>query len=438
MKEMNVKEIIWQDVREEVKAVNASLYEIIEKANPSAEYKLFKVKYKFGDLITENGLLNLPDIKGSLFPITSSSIPTEIKDKISYRSIPLFLVLKNSCEVFVDMDTRTVPLNVFNPGSLLGLFETHDYLTDRSSDPIWTVSAGGRSIFMLPSLAANQGINRLRRYYDFPIKKIPTHLKDHWEFFKAIVNSPKFEQKWECEILIFSEIWLDTSNPNLFDFERYLFGHSWRQSQYAMEKVKFSFTWQIFMGAIYKRHLHLRPYLTDTVKHLFLIASKEWTGFCPSDDSQRIAPTAGLQDAIANVYQLKNHFPTIMHPTPLADVDSLFPVYYSLSYPTLLEGEPEVGMLNRIMPDLREIKMAIDTLYDRMTPDQKEKLSVLQKLDFTYFHTDDDIYHEVHKSNLIVEEDPRFLLLKKEFKDRSFCNTSLFWRGCVKIAKRKD
>jgi hypothetical protein len=412
---LNIEPLLWEEIKSEVKAVNKTLYEIVEKAKPTTKHLLYKVKYKFGDLITENGVLNLPDSHGVLIPITSNLISPEIKNPISYRSIPLFLVLKNSCEVFIDMDTRTVPLNVFYAGNLLGLFETHDLLTNRPSDPIWTVSAGGRSIFMLPSLADNQGINRLRRFYDFSVKETPSHLRDHWDFFKSIVNSPKFEQEWSCEILIFSEAWLDTSSPNLFDFERYLFGHSWRQSQYAMEKVKFSFVWQIFMGAIYKRHLNLRPYLADTAKHLFLIASKEWTGFCPADDSQRIAPTLGLQKAIVDIYQLKNHLPTIMHPTPLEEVERLFPVYYSLSYPTLLEGEPEHGTLNRIMPDLREIKMAMDTLFERATPQEKIKLSMINDVTFECFHSENDLYNEIRKSTEIAKEDNRFMALEKEF-----------------------
>lgn len=433
--EINFKELLWHEVKDEVKVTNLDLYKIIEKAKPTAKHALFKIKYKFGDLITNDGLLQLPDCNGNLVPITSKILPETLKNKITYSPIPLFMVLKNSCEVFVDMETRTVPLNVFYPGNLLGLFETYNLLTDRPSYPIWSVSAGCRSIFMLPSLADNQGINRLRRYYDIPIRRTPTHLKDHWELFKSIINSSKFSQ-WSCEILIFSEAWLDTSDPNLFDFALFLFGNSWKQSQYAMEKVRFSFTWQIFMATLYQRHLNLRPYLTDTLKHLFLIASKEWTGFCPANNSQIIAPTNELQRVIVDIYQLKNHLPTIMHPTPLADVDQLFPVYYSLSYPTLLEGEPEHGTINRIMPDLREIKMAIDTLFERITPQQAEKLSAIKNVFFECFHSENDVYNEIRKSSYISEEDARFLILQKEFKNRTFCASSIFWRGCVRISKR--
>jgi hypothetical protein len=436
MLKLNIKKVSWKTIKSEVKTINSSLYKAIEQAKPSTKHILFKAKYKFGDLITENGVMNLPSSDGTLLPITSELVPPDIKNKISYRSIPLFLILKNSCEVFVDMNTRTIPLNIFNSGRLLGIFEAHDFLTNRISDPIWTVSAGGRSIFMLPGLADNQGFNRLRRYYELSLKKTPRHLKDHWQLFKEIINSPKFDQAWSCEILIFPEIWLNTSDPSLFEFQLYLFGDSWIQSQYAMAKVKFSFTWQIFIASVYKRHLNLRSYLADTAKHLFLIALKEWPGFCPSDNSQSVAPTLGLQKAIIDIYQLKNYLPTIMHPSPLADIERLFPVYYSLSYPTLLEGEPEHGTTNRIMPDLRDIKTAMDTFFDKITPEQQLKLGNIKDICFNYFHTEDDVYNEVYKSSDIIQSDSRFIELQKEFKNRTLCTSSIFWRGCIRISTK--
>lgn len=431
-----MKELTWGDVKDEVKAVNKPLYEIIETIKPESNLVLYKIKYKFGDLIAQEGILNVPDWSGRLAPITSDRISCEIKNKIGYRSIPLFMILKNSSEVFVNMVDRIVPLNVFHPGSLLGLFETSDYLTNRISYPIWSVSAGCRTLFMLPSLADSQGVNRLRRYYDYPNRVRPTHLHDHFDIFKSIANSPKFDQDWECEILIFSESWLNTANPNLFNFHHHLFSVLWEQSQYALEKVKFSFIWQIFTKALYTRKLNPRPYLADTIKHLFLIAAKSWPGFCPADDTQRMAPTDGLQNAIMDIYQLKNYIPTIMHPTPLSDVEKLFPIYYSLSYPMIMEGSPEQGTLNRIMPDLREIKILIDTLFERAASEHEAKLDALSGVKFDYFHNDTDIFNEVCKSSEISEEDPRFIPTGKDFENRVFCASSMFWRGCIRISKK--
>jgi hypothetical protein len=431
-----MKELSWGDVKEEVKAINKPLYDIIEAIQPTSNQVLYKVKYKFGDLIAKEGTLNVPDWSGRLAPITSSHISEEIKKKIGYRSIPLFMILKNSSEVFVNMIDRIVPLNVFNPGSLLGLFETSDYLINRPSYSIWSISAGCRTLFMLPSLADSQGVNRLRRYYDYPLRVRPTHLHDHFEIFKSIASSPKFDQGWECEILIFSESWLNTSETKLFNFHHYIFSVLWEQSQYALEKVKFSFIWQIFMQALYKRKLNPRPYLSDTIKHLFLIAAKSWPGFCPADDSQRIAPTAGLQHAIMDIYQLKNYLPTLMHLAPLSDVERLFPIYYSLSYPMIMEGSPEHGTLNRIMPDLREIKIAIDTLFARTTTEHEAKLESLSDVKFDYFHSETDIYNEIRKSSEISEEDSRFILSGKNFENRTFCSSSIFWRGCIRVSKK--
>jgi len=289
---------------------------------------------------------------------------------------------------------------------------------------------------MLPSLADSQGVNRLRRYYDYPSRLRPTHFNDHFEIFKSIANSSKFDQEWECEILIFSEAWLNTSNTKLFNFHHYLFSILWEQSQYALEKVKFSFIWQIFMQAMYKRKLNPRPYLADTIKHLFLIAAKSWPGFCPADDSQRIAPTSGLQHAIMDIYQLKNYLPTIMHPAPLSDVEKLFPFYYSLSYPMIMEGSPDHGVFGRIMPDLRDIKLSIDTLFAHTAPEHEAKLEILSGVKFDYFHSEIDMYNEIHKSSEIGEQDARFTMPGKDYENRTFCASSAFWRGCIRISKK--
>jgi hypothetical protein len=40
MMKLNVEPLLWEDVRNEVKAVNSPLYEIIEKAKPTTKHRL--------------------------------------------------------------------------------------------------------------------------------------------------------------------------------------------------------------------------------------------------------------------------------------------------------------------------------------------------------------------------------------------------------------
>jgi len=144
-----LQEMEWQDVRQEVKAVNSELAAIIDKLSPTKRYKLIKASYNFGDLILKDGIAHLPSTTGIPSSITDLNSDAKLKSNLSYSSIPLFLTLKNANEVFIDTGSRIVPLNIAYPGNMLGLFESMDFLFKQPTLPKWSVTAGSRCIFML-------------------------------------------------------------------------------------------------------------------------------------------------------------------------------------------------------------------------------------------------------------------------------------------------
>ena len=103
-----------------------------------------------------------------------------------------------------------------------------------------------------------------------------------------------------------------------------------------------------------------------------------------------------------------------------------------------MEGSPEHVGLNRIMPDLREIKISIETLFPRVSAERRARLDPISGVKFDYFHTETDIYNEIRKSSEISHEDARFTQVDNEYKDRDFCASSIFWRGCIRISKKTD
>src|SRR5579871_3844189 len=209
-----IQQLTWPEAREHVKQSNKSLAEIIDKISPNRNYLLYKVTYSFGDLIIKNGLLQLPQKKNCVQPLKDIS-DHEIKDKLSYSSIPLFLTLKNCHEVFLDTGDRIIPLNLFNAGSLLGLFESMDFLFNYKSNPRWNVSAGARSLFMLPKISEMQGLKRLAKQYEIDSSNLQmVNFSDHWHVFKSIALHPTFTQSWQSEILIFSKEWLNHGNDS--------------------------------------------------------------------------------------------------------------------------------------------------------------------------------------------------------------------------------
>lgn len=434
-------ELEWKDLRSEVKYLNPELAEIIDQIDPDKRYTFFKVKYLFGDLIVNQGKTYLPNPnrQGALNTLDEAGFPAKIANKLSYSHIPCFLILQNTSEVFSAGYSRIVPMSLFYPGDLLGLFETIDALFDITVYRRWNVSAGARSIFLLPRINENTGVKRLSVEYSLPLSMSWNHISEHWQLFSTIAKHPQFPQPWCNEILFFSDSWFNLKNKhkNWTEFYNYLFKISWQQAHFALDRVQSSLRWEYFMETIAARNLKPTTWLADQVKHVMSIADGRLPGFRPAVHDSLTGPIEGIKKAVIEVYGLKNYLPTIMHPGSLSDQMTL-PVYYSLYYPTLLEGTPNNKNNSTLMIELRNMKMLLDTYIQRNYSNQQCALSrqIIHNTKFDYYHVELDKYGEIQPSSLIAKEDPDFSLDSKRYPEREFCSTASFWRGCMKIGRK--
>ncbi len=162
--------LTWQDIRHAVKQTNPELGAIIDELSPDKNYRLIKCKYKYGDYIVDEGKPVLPTENGlkTLDELLLESKSAHDLKGLTYSQIPLLLLLHNTAEVFTASNGRIIPLNLFFPGSLLGLFETVDYLFNRPSNAKWCVSSGSRSILMLPKITDKNRLKNLRLEFNLP------------------------------------------------------------------------------------------------------------------------------------------------------------------------------------------------------------------------------------------------------------------------------
>ncbi len=422
-----IEELTWEDVRHEVQKLNPIFSAIIDRLSPGKKYKLIKARYFNGDLIIDNGVL-------TPFSQTTGGLQKKCLEKLKYSPIPLFLTLKKAHEVFVQTDTRVIPLNTFQAGSLLGLFESIDAMFGKISSPRWSVSAGARSIFMLPNVNESIGFSRLRMEYDLPASMELKQLSNHWHVFKEISQHANFHQKWQSEVLFFTDDWIlnHDKDPAWLEFRNYLFEMGWEQAKFATDKINFSLAWESFAQTISSKRIKPTPYLADQVKHIVNIAAGKWPAFKPAEDNE-IAPIDGLQQAFVDIYKLKNYLPTIMY-ADLLGLKKHLPVYYSLYFPTLLEGSAQNFSVSTIMLDLHDIKTLLDIFKQNLLNNKKFDYNVLDNINFEYFHVDQDKFNKFKSSKLLEVEDSRFLKDLKKFPDKIFCTTSSFWRGCLKIS----
>lgn len=432
MGKKNVTLKTWKEIRKDVINVNPHLADIIDQIDPSDKYKFVEATYLYGDIIINNGVLQLPENNDTLFPLKTFNAKNSIKDLLSYSDIPLFLTLEKDCEVFIDTGDRIVPLNLFHKGSLLGLFESMDFIFGRHSTAKWSVTAGSRSIIMLPKITDNLGLRRLRMHYGISSTTRLKSLSDHWNIFVTIAKHNKFEQPWHNKILFFSREWLTNKDnfPGWNKFRDYLLCQAWNQAQFSIGMIELSLNWEKFAAAISSRNLKPRPYLSDHVKHILSVAMGNFPSFITMDDSQQAAPKIGLQKSFTEVYMLRDYLPTIMHCCSLEDIRSK-PVYYSLSFPSLVEGSPLSNTSSTIMLNTRDVKLLIDTLKKYHTLSCPENF--ISNIEFDYFHVERDICNEIRSSTDIIKEDPIFERDIKLFPDRVFCSTSQFFKGCIRI-----
>src|SRR5207302_10084921 len=132
----------WKDVCQSVEQLNPQLAKIINSISLKTHHKLIKATYSFGDLIIKEGRLCLP--------IENEKLYTQL----NYSPIPLALLLNKSAEVFIENSANPpLPLNILHPGDFFGTFETVNFMMNKQSSPVWNVSAGARSTFMLPKIS---------------------------------------------------------------------------------------------------------------------------------------------------------------------------------------------------------------------------------------------------------------------------------------------
>lgn len=427
------EETCWEDMRDEVYKLNPELAKICDEINPGREHSLLKIHYPYGATIVDKGEFHLPSTTGELISLQDDRVPSTIKKKLGYSPIPLSFLLQNDIEVFVDAhDHRIISLNFLNPGDLFGVFESINYLVDTSSDPIWSLTAGARSVFMIPRITDKIGHNRIRKEFGIQASEPPSDLSSQWEVFKNVYESSGGIKCWHNTVLVFTESWFGNDNDvSWLKFQKYLFKLCWSQLQLFRDAAEFSLLWSLFGDEISNRSLKPRPYLVDTLKHLVSIANGAGVAFKPAI-TETALPVSLIQKAYVDFYNLKTYIPTLMQPCKLAGENTK--VYYSLTLPTVLESTPYVRNAPSLIEDERDIKRLMDTLI-RTIKKSSNLINPIKHVKYDFFHSDIDQYGEILSSRHIAEEDAAFSSSgSKQFKDRTFCATSPFFRGCIRIS----
>ncbi len=435
-----LKELTWDQVSNDVKDLNPEFASIINNLSPSKEFTFFRASYPYGNKILHRGKLFLPASGNKLVPIDNDQVPNHVKKKIGYNllSNPVTLVLKKSLDLFISVEKRIVNYSIIPPGSIFGLWRIIDnpnvHNLSHVPPSIWDMTAGARSIFMLPKISDVNGFNRLQKKYAIQ-NNTPKSLIDHWSIFREIYNQIEFENNWETELLYFSDKWFEHINDKAWkDLKIYFLQSAWKSTEFWRNQ----FTWELTFSRIQEdRNIKPSPYIADIVSHLLAIGVGTLPGFRPAIDDN-VAPVRALQKVFEEVYGI-DYAPIIMEPalSPIFERNKR-PLYYSLNFQTAIKLSQKSSR-SSMVAHLYNIKSLLtkyrnDILQGDLNIGETPLYEMAKIANFSFFHHNSTEYKNIFPSMQAIIEDHFFSQSCIYCKQKEMPKNAPFLNGCIRIS----
>lgn len=441
MRESNkgsVEEYTWNQVAENVRQVNPAFAEIVDEISPDSTYKLVLAKYPFGSTIIDNNIYHLPAQDGQISPAGDTSIASNIRQILDgYNKLPMGILLNNSVELFMDLEDRIVPFDFYMKGKIFALWGHLDPQISYQCLQILNMTAGARSIGMLPKITDTLGHKRLQQATGIKLPP-PGKIQDEWALFVEIYrNSPK-TYPWFTEMLFFSKKWLHSikNDKAWARLHAFLLQEAWDSSSFWRGQMQFNTIFNKFIKYLSENQIKSSAKYLDISRHLLMISLGALPGFAPAVDEIGL-PTRLIQETYLDDYgALRGYTPSIIQPQHF---NFTSPTYYSLQWPTLLEFAPLPKTPVNIMTDLEEVHTLMEYfmtfLEDNFFHMEDTPLLVLKNIHYDGFHNSQSHNKKIKSSMTLPEKDKRFLHLSIDRKDnRTFCDAAQFMRGCIRIS----
>lgn len=435
-----IQKLYWEDVREYVAKVEPEFAKLVDKISPDKSFPLYLVRYPYGATIVDRGKCYYPLPNGQMAPLTDPRLPEEMRKDLSKVGtlFPAGIILENSIELYINPDQRVFPWMLYRAGTIFALWSRLEDEPIYHPTHIFSISAGARSIFMLPHIS-DYGLHKnLQREFNLRLPP-PKDLLDQWHIFKALAK--RAECQWKTMLLYFSDRWLQKlhdCDPAWVNLHRKLLDYAWKKSGYWRNQQFYNcaFTW-----VQEKRNLKPNPYLADTVKYLVAIAAGAISGFSAATDNSD-APVDLIQKIYLENYKLKHYVPTLMRPSFLSPHNSNSHVYYSLQLPSALEFSPKSRKLSTTLHDLKELKHITEVFFDEIKKgsiliDGTSIAKAVNTVGMSYFHSKPDYYGEISLTKNMPKDDPSLMYCLDPQKRDQFAETGTFLRGCIRISAKK-
>jgi hypothetical protein len=249
----------WQEATPYLHDINHDFANIILDIEPSKEYKIIKAQYRFGEHIYDKGMLQIP-YKNKLLPIDSMELPADIRSQFPADELLLTIPLNKACENYFDTGDAILPIQVFNACDInaLCLILCSDD-TSMQISKYWTISAGCKSLYLLPKISHDRSFKRLKKEFNLTADK-PLQLYDQSNLFNQISEFQDEDDVWTADVLIFSKKWFDIGVDCFDKLRLYLLESAWEKSKFLRDYRYFKFS---LSNAISDSNLNPNSYIKD-------------------------------------------------------------------------------------------------------------------------------------------------------------------------------
>ncbi len=409
----------WQDVSKLVKQVNLALWKLIDVVNPGADLPLFLASYRYGDYIVKEGEVLFPQQKESFLGL--ANLPTATKKLLDRNKIPIGLLLNKTAEIFSSYQGNVAPLNIIKTGQVIGLCELFPPKTLDLTQ--LDITAGVRTAFLLPNVSDSTHHKKLANIYQAPPEV--GSVFDHWYTFKKIANYRYHHRHWACDLLFFSNAWLERihhiSTVPWLQLKNYFLEQAWCQTPNLFQYYNSVYLKNTLLKAMSACQINLSEYAIGAIKYIFLMQQGCVPGFQISDGSEDYLPEHVIQEAYVEDYKLKTYLPAIMHSVMWEESNKLSPLYYSFNLPIVFGKAGFNTRSLRITELLQRIRCVI------------HQLGLTEHCRYRYMHHQAQVDQGIERAGDVLASDPRIIKLQSKYPDREISSSNTFVRGCVQL-----
>lgn len=430
-----IKAFSWDEIKDQVKPINDSIYTAIEQIKPDPGIPFFLANYNFGEHFGIKNHVYLPTNSGKLEKIDSKHTDNELFKHLGYgkNSIPLGIILDKYCEWhYFGENERIFPDCTQGPGAIFNMQIVFD--EDLTVDNnVLSVSSGALSSFLLPNIGCNRKHARLQKYFDVSVQA-PKTPYEHYSVFKELLQDKHSESNWQSSVLYFSEQFVNEVRHNETWLKLKLYFSESLRKKLTQNTYDASCN-DLFLSAKKINRFRPTPFIMDTAKYIFNICMGTGIGVKPATDEQYF-PVRDIQKIYSECYGLE-YTPTVMVPSSLNSKNDC--VYYPLQCPFAKINTFKTNQSNSTLTELETLKNVLLAYQAEFTEEDGAAFGsplyhVSKDTDFSFYHYQSTNHNGIKNPIDLQDSDKRFSF--SYCNDiSSFASDAKLFRGCVRLSR---